>query len=253
MWFRMRIQWRALVAEFFGTCVLVFIAACSMIENPPNGKSVLPTAVAQGAAYATLLLVMGRFSGGHFNPVVTWGAFWTRKMELFTALSYIATQLIAAGLSGLLVFATVDPGMKAKNLYPNDMNVGAAIFMETLLTFILVLVVFGVLFHRDVPLTFVTESTVASTGGSIGNITPLVVGLIFSANIVAGYTISGASMNPASALGLAVISGQWSNYYVYWVGPLIGSSFASAVYEFLFMTATAAVLPNYDEIPHYDV
>ncbi|XP_078610901.1 uncharacterized protein LOC144881606 [Branchiostoma floridae x Branchiostoma japonicum] len=42
---------------------------------------------------------------------------------------------------------------------------------------------------------------------------------------------SGASMNPARALGPAVAAGVWKNHYVWWVGPIIGALVAGLIYR----------------------
>ena len=34
--------------------------------------------------------------------------------------------------------------------------------------------------------------------------------------------LTGAALNPARAFGPALISGYWTEHYVYWIGPLLG-------------------------------
>jgi aquaporin Z len=41
--------------------------------------------------------------------------------------------------------------------------------------------------------------------------------------------ISGSSRNPARTLGPAIISGQWQGWWMYWVGPLIGTLLARRI------------------------
>jgi aquaporin Z len=41
--------------------------------------------------------------------------------------------------------------------------------------------------------------------------------------------ISGTSTNPARTFGPALISGRWEGWWIYWVGPLIGTLAAIAV------------------------
>ena len=44
---------------------------------------------------------------------------------------------------------------------------------------------------------------------------------------------SGASMNPARSFGVAVVSGQWANHWVYWAGPYSGALLAGILFKYL--------------------
>jgi aquaporin Z len=78
-------------------------------------------------------------------------------------------------------------------------------------------------------LTFGLVSTILGTASSAQNVGA------FSAIAVAGYIIlaglwsspiSGASMNPARSFGPDLANGDFTNYWVYVAGPLIGASLA---------------------------
>ena len=68
---------RALLAEFYGTCIVIVVLILSNVVSELN-----PTAVVQlqpllciGFALSALIYSVAQFSGGHFNPAVSWAFF----------------------------------------------------------------------------------------------------------------------------------------------------------------------------------
>ncbi|PWA66887.1 tonoplast intrinsic protein-like protein [Artemisia annua] len=91
-----------------------------------------------------------------------------------------------------------------KNTYRNwicidrGVSVWNAFMFEIVMTFGLVYIVYA--------------TAVDPKKGVIGTISPLAIGFIVGANILAGGGFTGGSMNLAVAFGLAVISWTWSSY-----------------------------------------
>lgn len=104
----------------------------------------------------------------------------------------------------------------------------------------------------EIVLTFSLLFTVYATivdpkKGIIAGLGPLLVGLVVGANIFAGGPFSGASMNPARSFGPALAAGDWTDHWVYWVGPIIGGGLAGLVYENIFIVSTHEPLARDDE------
>jgi aquaporin TIP len=104
----------------------------------------------------------------------------------------------------------------------------------------------------EIVLTFSLLFTVYATivdpkKGIIAGLGPLLVGLVVGANIFAGGPFSGASMNPARSFGPALAAWDWTDHWVYWVGPIIGGGLAGLVYENVFTVSTHYALPREDE------
>jgi aquaporin TIP len=84
-------------------------------------------------------------------------------------------------------------------------------------------------------LLFVTYAMILDPRSQVRAIGPLLTGLIVGANSLAGGNFTGASMNPARSFGPALATGDWTNHWVYWIGPLLGGPLAGFVYESLFL------------------
>jgi glycerol uptake facilitator-like aquaporin len=98
-------------------------------------------------------------------------------------------------------------------LAPN-VSFGTGVLVEAILTFFLLLAVFGTAVDSRAP-------KIAGFG----------IGLTVMMDIFVGGPLTGAAMNPAIAFGPAVASGYFTNHLVYWIGPLIGGIVGALLYN----------------------
>jgi aquaporin TIP len=208
---------RKLTAEFIGTFALIFVGVSSICVN----AGLTGVALAHGLTIAVMISAMGYISGGFFNPAVTFGAWVGGKIGSKDALLYWVAEL-AGGVCGALavkaVFpaATVELAKLGTPLLAPDIGMGAGILIELILTFFLVLAVYGT----------AIDPRAAKMGG-------LFIGLTITLDILAGGPLTGGSMNPARTFGPALVGGYWENHLVYWIGPLLGGGLAGLVYKHL--------------------
>jgi aquaporin TIP len=213
---------RALVIEFLGPFVLTFIGVGAIVAT--GGQNLVAVALAHGLAIGLMVMATGHISGGHFNPAVTIAMFITRRIAASRAVAYIMVQLAGAlAGAGLLTLCYRDLERNAVNLGVPAVGVnfsaGNAFVMEIVLTFLLVLVIFGV----------------AVDGRTPKAISGLCIGLTITMDILAGGAVSGAAMNPARWFGAAVVQQEWSDLWIWWAGPLIGAVIAGVLYNDIIM------------------
>jgi MIP family channel proteins len=217
-------------AEFIGMFTFVFIGAGAVILSGVSGSGLVGIALAHGFTMAVLVSGLAHISGGHFNPAVTVGAWVTGKIESVRAGAYIVAQLAgAAAAAGLLRLTFPSSLWKPSSLGATLVNPsakavgfssGKALLLEAVMTFFLVLVVFA---------------TAVDDRGTFKTIAGFGIGLIIAADILVGGVLTGASMNPARSFGPALVSGKWTDFWVYILGPLAGGVIAAEVYWFLFL------------------
>jgi aquaporin TIP len=211
---------RRAFAEFVGVFALVFIAVGSILFS---GGQLVGIALANGLVIAVMASAVGHISGGHFNPAVTVGFLVTRRMEPVLAAIYIITQLLASVVAALALRAVYPNEADLGGGVPhvNDaVNLGSAVLVEGILTFFLVWVVFA---------------TAADPGGAFKSIAGLAIGLTITFDILGGGPLTGAAMNPARAFGPELVEGEWADWWVYWVGPLMGGGIAALAYDLLYL------------------
>jgi aquaporin TIP len=205
--------------EAIGTFILTFIGAGSIIAT--QGGTLIVIALAHGIALAIAVSAAMNISGGHINPAVTLGMLATKRISVQHAAVYIIFQLIGAIFAGYLLMGVLPKTMGnavnwgAPGLGPQT-SVAQGILFEAIMTFILVFAVFG--------------TAVDSRAPKIGGFG---VGLAIAIDIMAGGPFTGAAMNPARAIGPMVASLNFTNWYIYWIGPILGAIVAALLYHYV--------------------
>ncbi|GAA5534297.1 MIP/aquaporin family protein [Deinococcus aluminii] len=215
-----------MLAELIGTFTLVFVGMLAIA----NGADLLGVAFAHGLAIAVMATALGTVSGGQFNPAVSLGLSLIGKQKWGDTLAFAASQLVGGALGAFAVLGLKGHAALAQAGFgqPNPgqgVSAMTALGMETVLTFFLVLVILKVAVRQ---------------GHAMAG---LIVGLTIVMDILAGGPISGAAMNPARVFGPALVSGDWTFQWVYWVGPLLGAALAAATARTLWRLPTQPVAP----------
>lgn len=241
-------RWPLFASEMVGMSVLLLIglslvilmfgAGSPIVQVVPNeGLRRAITGFLFGTTGALIALSpVGKESGAHINPVVTL-AFWLMgKLELRVVFGYVVAQFVGAivGVLPLLGWGALGRSVAFGATVPGEgYTMGTALMGEAITTFLLItgLCVF-LGFRRLRPFT------------------PALFPFLYAAMSYLESPISGTSTSPARSFGPALLSGEWQGWWVYWVGPLVGTLVAVVACSFLAKRISVAKIYHFDSDPH---
>ena len=206
-------EWRRLFAEVLGTFLLVLAAAGGPAVAAYSHGAISRVAYvsAPGLMVMAVILSIGLISGAHLNAAVTLAFALRHEFPWKRVPGYLMAQVVGSVLACLLLWALVgkvgllgatEPGRGVSDLQ--------AMVMEAALTFGLVTVILGT----------------AAGAQNVGPLSALAVGGYVALAGLWSSPISGASMNPGRSFGPDLVMGDFSHFWVYLVGPVLGALLA---------------------------
>ena len=239
-----RFPWQPLFSELAGTASLL-LAGLSLVilmfgAGSPFGRALpndwsrrMVTGFLFGTVGALIALSpVGKESGAHINPAVTL-AFWLMgKLDSRIALGYVIAQL-AGGILGclpLLAWGSMGRSVAFGATVPGEgYTTQTVVIGEAITTFALIAGLCVFLGFRK-----------------LRPFTPAMIPFLYALMVPLEAPVSGTSTNPARSLGPAIISGQWQGWWIYWVGPLIGTFLAILACSFLARRIEVAKLYHFE-------
>lgn len=214
----------SLLAEFIGTFALIFIGAGA----GALAIGVVGVAFAHGLVVLAFAYAYGHISGTHINPAVTLGVWAAGKIDAGRAFSYIVFQIlggIVAAFALRWVLGGTETGLGVTAL-ARDLPVGNATITIT--------PAIGVVLEAI--LTFFLANSVMNAGISGKATIPggLAIGLTLTFSILMAGPLTGGSLNPARSIGPALAAVNFSDLWVYLVGPAAGGVVAGLLYKGVF-------------------
>lgn len=207
----------ALIGEFIGTFLLA--AAYLVTKGEP---------LYLGFVYITLILMVGTLSGAQLNPVLTVGAWVTRKLGHLRAVAYIVAQLLGAG-AAYVVLSAFTGGYHVDASQAATMGTQAPeVFKMAALTsdnhwYVFFAELLGATIFAFAYAGAWRERTDRVAKALLGGFGFFVAALV--AGVAASYVSANTALNPAVALSATAIDFtkiDWFAVAAYIVAPLIG-------------------------------
>ncbi len=238
-----------LIAEFLGTFVLILFGAGVVAMVVLFGTGVPGEVVHGGYTNITIgwglavtmgIYVSGKISGAHLNPAVTLALAVFRGFAWRKVIPFMAVQTLAAFCAAALVFWNYLPAFHAADpkldhtagiftTFPAFPQVLSAGFLDQVIgTALLLFLIFAISDERNLP---------------VGNLGPILVGLVVVAIGMSFGGLHGYAINPARDFGprlFTAVAGFKNNgltdgnriFWVPIVAPLLGGIVGAGVYDF---------------------
>ena len=227
------IPWGLYLSELIGTALLLLFGLSFVILDfgkgsfvvkaiPDAGVRRLITGFLFGSTGAAIAYSrVGKVSGAHINPVVTLAFHIKKKLSTRDTAGYIVAQFAGAviGCIPLLLWGAAGKSVGFGSTTPgNDYTVWEAMLGEIITTIGLIGGLFVFLGHKR-----------------LRNYTPLLFPFLYAVMVYLEAPVSGTSTNPARSFGPSVVSGIWTGWWVYFIGPLAGMLIGLSIHRFTWL------------------
>ncbi len=228
----LKIYWQVYLMEASGIAGFVIVAGLLTIflEHPdlPVMKSPLgnyavvrriPLGILMCGYMIVVNLLIGKKSGAHINPSVTWSFFRLDKINFTNALLYTIAQFAGATGGILLLKHTVGkwlsyPLIDYGNTAPKPPYHSLTAFIaEFIIAFIMMLAV----------LLAASSRRFEKYGG-------LIAGILLALFVIIELPFSGMSLNPARSFAGSLAADKWKHLWIYFVAPTLAMLTAAEVF-----------------------
>ncbi len=208
---------RRALAEGLAAFALVFAGCGAIIADAEYGGALGTVGVALvfGLVIMVMIYAIGHLSGAHINPAVTLAFTLSRHFPGREAAAYIAAQVTGATLASLALLAIWTGQPADLGATVPSVGAGSALTYELLMTAFLMFVIMAV----------------ATDTRAVGAAAAIAIGGTIGLDALFGGLVTGASMNPARSFGPALVTGTWTDFWVYVVGPVLGATLGATAYQ----------------------
>ncbi|KAH6626783.1 aquaporin-like protein [Chaetomium sp. MPI-SDFR-AT-0129] len=215
-----RTIWRAALVECVAT-------ACSIYLSGQFGMTLMNSGVTQVIAYvgvyntvflSLFIYATATATGGHLNPMITFTTILCGLTPVSRGVALIVAQVLGGILAGGVLFGCwgrdkAISHMGGGNFFdPSQISPGQVVLTEAMSSLVMLYLAIGAGLDPRQQVLYGRHLGPLLVGLSLGLVSCATTG------VAPGYT--GANMNPARAIGLAVAGWNWNYHWVWWAGPV---------------------------------
>ena len=202
-----------------------------------TGGDLVATSLAFGLSIVAMAYSIGRVSGCHINPAVSFGFLLTKRMKFDEFCVYVVSQILGGFIGALAIFGVFNKtyfklGGNACN-YIMKYKQGGPIILHSLIGSLIVEAVLTCIFVY-------TILNVTDQKSATEKIAGVVIGFTLTLVHLVGIPLTGTSVNPARSIATAladvVYNGKIEAFAQVWIfiaAPLAGAAAAALFYKIL--------------------
>ncbi|KAK4157515.1 aquaporin-like protein [Chaetomidium leptoderma] len=224
--------WRAAVDECLATAGFIYLSG-------QFGMTLMNEGVTQTAAYvgifnsvslALFIYATAAATGGHLNPMITFTTVLCGLTPMPRGVVLITAQVLGGILAGGVLLGSWGHDRAVSHMGggsffdPSHITPSQVLVTETMSSLIFLFLSIGTGLDPRQQVLYGRQLGPLLVGLSLGLVTCATTG------IAPGYT--GACINPARAIGLAIAGWNWHDHWIWWSGPALGSMLVSLTYRF---------------------
>ncbi len=170
-------------------------------------------------ATAIIYSPMGKLSGAHMNPAVTFTFVRLGKVKVADALYYTVFQCLG-GIAAVMIMSIIigsafkDPHVNYVVTVPGKYGEVSAFIIEVFIAFWMMTMVLATSNHP-----------------TLSKYTGIISGFFVMSYVILSGPISGFSMNPARTIASAVPAMQYTAFWIYMIAPFLGMLSAAELFE----------------------
>jgi aquaporin Z len=180
----------------------------------------VPLGIIMGSYITGVVYLLGKRSGAHINPAVTWAFFRLGKIRFADAFFYTLAQFAGAALAAQIMKLVLgdfyaDAPIRYVVTAPAkwDASGAAAFAAEFLISFVLMLV-----------------CLIAANSSRLEKLVAPITGFLIALYLVVETPYSGMSLNPARSFGSALAANEWRYLWIYFVAPTLAMLLAAETF-----------------------
>lgn len=226
----LRFHWAEYLMEASEIAIYMFFACgfATLLQHPASpvrqlivssfSRRIVIGLLIGATVIAIVMSPLGKQSGGHFNPAITFTFYRLGKVALWDAFFYATGQFLGA-IAGVVIATYVLGGAPSNDMVryavtaPGVYGTAAAFLGELTISFILMATILLITNRK-----------------AVARYTPYFVGALYAIFIAIETPLSGMSMNPARTFGSAFPAGYWHALWIYFIAPTLGMLIAAEVF-----------------------